>query len=418
MKRIIGLALLLLSSITIQAQQFHARNGLVDLRNFDFTKNGHIALSGEWKFYMRHLIPAENFDRTIDEPGDLVSFPMTWNEINKSRKPSDGFGTFHLRILARQQEYAFELPHFYTSYTFRINKVMIASNGTVGTSASSSAPQWRPQTVTYTPSSDTLDIVIQVSNFYHGKGGIRENILMGLPSDLLFKRELAVDSNLVLCGGLLLISFMFIVIYFIVKRDVTCLYFCGLCLTWAVRSLFSNLYVAIFYFPDFPWEIAVKIEYITLYLTMIFAISFLSAIFPEDVNHLFRYLFTGCNAIFCLVTLIFHATLYTQFLPVYLSFSLVLLVFIIYVLVRAFIYGRQGVWLIVCCLMLGVVVFAYDLSAYQGFASFNPVIVNAGYLGMFILLGFSLASQFGILKRTSRKSDMLTYEDLYGSARK
>ena len=419
LKSTISLAIFLIFSISTQAQQFHARNGLVDLREYDFSERGHIDLSGEWKFYMRHLIPAENFGHSvIDEPGDLVSFPMTWNEINKSRKPSDGFGTFYLRLLAKQQEYAFELPHFYTSYSFWINGTLVASNGIVGTSASHSQPQWRPLTVTYTPTSDTLDIVIHVSNFYHGKGGIRENILIGSPSNLLFKRDIAIDSNLILCGGLLLISTMFAIIYFIVKRDVTCLYFCGLSLTWAIRSLFSNLYVANFYIPDFPWETGVKIEYITLYLTMIWAISFLSSLFPDDVNSLFRYLFIGCNAMFCLITIIFKATLYTQFLPVYLSFCLVLLIYIIYVLIRAFIYERQGVWLIVCCLMLGVIVFAYDLSAYEGFASFSPVIINVGYLSMFIFLAFSLASQFGILKRTSRKSDMLTYEDLYGSGRK
>jgi len=367
---------------------------------------------------MHHLIPSKQFSQPIEEPGDLISFPMIWNDLNKSRRPGDGFGTFYLRIIAKQQEYAFEIPHFYTSYSLWINGDLVAGNGTVGTTLAKSKPQWLPQTVTYKPNSDTLDIVIQVSNFYHAKGGIRENILMGLPSNLMFKRELAVDSNLVLFGGLLLASIMFANAFVIVKRDATCLYFALLCFTWGIRSLFSNLYVGIFFFPDFPWEAAVKIEYITLYLTMIWAIAFLSTLFPEDVNSLFRYLFVGCNIIFCLITLIFKATLYTQFLPVYLSFCLVLLIYIIYVLIRAFIYERQGVWLIVCCLMLGVLVFAYDLSTYEGFAYFNPVIINVGYLSMFILLAFSLASQFGILNRTSRKSDMLTYEDLYGTGRK
>jgi hypothetical protein len=67
--------------------------------------------------------------------------------------------------------------------------------------------------------------------------------------------------------------------------------------------------------------------------------------------------------------------------------------------------------------MLGVIVFAYDLSAYQGLASFNPIIINIGYLGMFILMAICLAFQFGFLKRSARNRDILTYDDLYGTSR-
>jgi hypothetical protein len=87
------------------------------------------------------------------------------------------------------------------------------------------------------------------------------------------------------------------------------------------------------------------------------------------------------------------------------------------VLIHAVVYERHGVWLIVSCIMLGVIIFAYDLSAYQGLASYNPIIINIGYLGMFILMGTCLAFQLGFLKRNLRNRDMLTYDDLYGSSR-
>lgn len=163
---------------------------------------------------------------------------------------------------------------------------------------------------------------------------------------------------------------------------------------------------------------AVKIEYITLYLTMIWAICFISALFPDDVNKMFKNLFVSCNVIFVALTIFFNASTYTQFLPIYLSFSVVLLAYITYVLIHAFIYERQGVWMIVSCIMLGIAVYAYDISAYQGMAAYNPIITNIGYLTMFVLLALSLAVQFGILSRTSRKTDVLTYEDLYGSDKK
>jgi hypothetical protein len=418
LKNAITLVLLILASYLLNAQPNHPRRGFVDLRQYDFLQNGPIDLSGEWAFYMRQLILPEKFNKPIDEPGDFVSFPMIWNDINKSRKPGEGYGTFYCKILIKPGSYAIQIPHFYSSYKLWINGALISSNGEVSASVKNAKPQWLPKTVNYTATAEMLDIVIQASNYFHAKGGVRENIVIGTAEDLNLKRTIAVNSNLVLFGGLLVISLMFLIIYAIVRRDATSLFFALLCGSWALRSVFANLYVATSFFPDFPWEMAVKIEYITLYLTMIWAICFISALFPEDVNNMFKYLFIGCNGIFVLLTIFFTASMYTQFLPVYLSFSAVLLIYILYVLIHAFVYERQGVWMIVSCIMLGVVVYAYDISAYEGFATYSPIITNVGYLTMFILLAVCLAAQFGILSRSSRKSDMLTYEDLYGTNKK
>jgi hypothetical protein len=67
---------------------------------------------------------------------------------------------------------------------------------------------------------------------------------------------------------------------------------------------------------------------------------------------------------------------------------------------------------------MGVIVFAYDLIAYEGFTSYNSVITNAGYLVMFILMAFCLAMQYGFIKKSSVRRDMLTYDDLYNTGKK
>lgn len=417
MRNVICLVAFAFLFLSADAQTTYIRRGFSDLRHIDFSKNGPVELAGEWELYMSHLIAPEAFFHQVDEPGDYVAFPATWNEVSKSLNPGKGYATYHATILVKPQKLAFELPHSYSSYTFWINNQVVSTNGIVGKSFQTSKAQWLPKTVVYEANQDTLQLVIHVSNFHHAKGGIRENILVGIPQDLLLKRSVAVNSNLFLFGGLILIGLLFILVFLFAKHENSSLYFSALCVTWATRSIFSNLYIATHFFPEFPWEIAVKIEYITLYLTMIWAILFLASLFPNDVNNVFKYFFVACNGIFILLTVIFSASLYTQFLPVYLSFSLILLLYIIYVLIHAVVYEREGVWLIVSCIMLGVIIFAYDLSAYQGLSSFNPIIVNIGYLGMFVLMATCLAYQFGFLKRTVNR-EMLTYDDLYGTGKK
>jgi hypothetical protein len=413
--RCLILALIGLPEI-VSAQTAYARKGIIDLNTWNFQRQGTANLTGEWEFYMSELVPPSEFSAQAKPPQDYIDFPGTWNELSKGLRPGDGYATYRVKVaLPAAGTYALELPHFYSNYMLWINSKLIASNGKVGTSEHTSIPQWLPQTVMFKTKADTLDIVIQASNFYHAKGGVREPILLGIPNHLNFKRQVAITSNLVMVCTLIVISVAFLFVFLFSKSDKSVLYFAALCITWAVRSMFSNKYVFNSFVPEFPWEAGVKIEYITLYLTMIWAILFLASLFKNDVNVVFKYLLVVCNVIFISVTLFFKASLYTQFLPVYLSFCVFLLIYIIYILIRAVVYERQGVWLLITCVFLGVILFSYDLVAYEGFATFNPIIINFGYFLMFMLMGLCLLYQLGLLKPSSHNANMLTYEDLYGA---
>jgi hypothetical protein len=64
--------------------------------------------------------------------------------------------------------------------------------------------------------------------------------------------------------------------------------------------------------------------------------------------------------------------------------------------------------------MVGVIVFGYDIISYQAFADFNPILINTGYVVMFLLMGTGLSLKLELIKKNSQRQDMLTYEDLYG----
>lgn len=414
MKHFHCLLLLVLFSISASAQQSKARSGLLDLRSYNFADNGNAALEGEWEFYMSQLLSPTDFSDSL--PKDYIIFPNTWNEVSKALKPGNGFATYKLKVLLPSREkLSIELPHFYSNYKLWVNGKLTAENGIVGTSAEMSHPEWRPQTVAI-PIADTLDIVIQVSNFHHAKGGIRENILLGSSDNLTAKRNTSTIMNVVAVSVLFVVAAGFILLFFFVKSEKAALYFAALAITWAVRSCFSNLYLINSLFPDLlTWEISVKIEYLTLYGTMVWALLFLHAQFRQDVSQIFKYVFVSSNILFCAFTIIANASLYTQFLPVYLSFALLLLIYILYVVIHAVIYERPGVWLIVTAIVLGVVIFGYDLGSYQGLSDYNSIFINTGYLLIFLLLGFSLSMQLGFFKRGYARKDMLTYDDLYGT---
>lgn len=383
--------------------------GVVNVSQYNFVEGSALPLDGEWEFYMSELVPPGHFETEVK---DYVDFPSAWNISAGSQ--NFGYATYRLAVLVNPGEnLALQIPHCYSNYTLWANGAIISSNGSVGRTPEQSKPQWLPKTVNLPNDNDTVTLVLQISNFHHAIGGIRESILIGSRDEMNFRNSVALGSNLVLVIGLIILSIVAAFVFVLYKSNAVLLFAC-FCLMWGIREAFSNLYLAIQYIPDFPWALGVKIEYITLFLVMTIAMLFIGSLFREDVNAVFKYLFCFCNLVFIGIAIFLEASIYTQFLPIYLSFAAALLLFIVYVLVRAVVYERQGVWLIISCLFLGVIIFSYDLISYQGLAKFNPIIISIGYLGMFIMMAIALLFQIGIFKR-SAATNMLTYDDLYGN---
>jgi hypothetical protein len=385
--------------------------GTAIFSQYDFTSNGPVPLDGEWEFYMSQLIAPADFASISAEPRDYVDFPSAWN-ISSGRQ-NFGFATYRVNLVVGKSEpLALQIPHCYSNYTLWANGNVVSTNGIVGRSPKQSKPQWLPKTVSLPNDKDTITLVLQISNFHHAKGGIRESIVIGNLNEMKIRRSVSITSNLILVIGLMILSLISVFVYFLYKSNAV-LFFAFFSLAWGVREAFSNLYLAVQYVPDFPWALAVKIEYISLFMVMMISMFFIASLFKEDVNNVFKYLFCFCNVMFIGIAIFLDASVYTQFLPIYLSFAAALLIFIVYVLIRAVFYERQGVWLIISCVFLGVIIFSYDLIAYQRLANFNSIITSIGYLTMFVLIAVALLFQVGIFKR-SAATNMLTYDDLYG----
>lgn len=394
----------------ISHAQIPLQKGFADLTAHVFT-DGPLPLDGEWELYMSQLISPSDFRTMGSQPKDFADFPSAWNVSSGAQ--NFGFATYRLKLVVpSNQPLALQIPHCYSAYRLWANGQVISSNGIVGESREESKPQWLPRTVVLPATSDTLTLVLQVSNFSHAIGGIRESIYVGDQSEMLFRESISMTSTLTLVVSLAVLFLAFVFVFLLYKSE-SAILFALLSLAWSIREAFSNQYLAIHYFPDFPWEVAVKIEYIGLFSVMMISMLFVGSLFKDDVNAVFKYLFCFCNLVFIAIAAFFEAAIFTQFLPVYLSFAGALLLYIVYILVRAVVYDRQGAWLIVTCVFMGVVVFAYDLIAYRGLANFSPIFTTIGYIAMFTLMAVALLFQVGIFKRSSA-TNMLTYDDLYG----
>jgi hypothetical protein len=391
-----------------------AVNGEIDLRRWNITEHNSLRLSGEWTFYMNQLVSPSEINNDHSSKS-LIDFPSIWNDLSDSHSAGIGYATYQLRIILASHNdlLAVELPSTYCNYKLWINEKAIAQNGIVATTPERSKPQWLPQTITFQPTSDTLDLIIHVSNFHHYKGGIREPITLGIAKIMQGRYDSYFTFNTILCWGLLIMSLGFATIYSTKRKELALLYFSLLCLTWSIRSAFSNQYPAIVLLPNFPWEVAVRIEYITLYFTMIWAILFLSKIFKEDVNLIIKAVLIGGNSIFVFTTLFAPTVFFTQLLPIYLTFCGTLILYAIFVTLRAWLLGRKGAWLVIISISLGITIFGLDLFAYQIFAPFGPLVFYVGYLIIFILNGICLLYISGFIFKFKKDENIMYFDDYF-----
>jgi hypothetical protein len=383
-------------------------NGVLDARDFDFSSD-RLNLAGTWVMFDQKLIaPA---DINVQE-GAPVTFPQLWNDI---RKTGQGTATYHLKVLVdRPGELALDIPQIYSSYRLWINNQLIAGNGTPGVTSLETIPQWLPQTISFSVDSDTLSVVLQISNFTHFKGGCKDPIYLGSSSRMLAHQNLSHVSKLIEFGTLFVVGIVFLFVYFQQGRKKLIIYFALICLTWAVRSVFSNDYTFIYYFPDFSWTAMVRIEYITLYLTMMWAMLYLGRIFNQEVSQIVKYLLVTLNGTFIAFTLFTSPIDFTRFLAVYLVTAGVVLVYGAGVVLLALINDRQGANLLTITVVLGLATFSYDIFTYEGFFTYNSLLFSGAYIAIFLLMGLALLIKLGVVKSTSKPSTILTYKDLYG----
>jgi hypothetical protein len=398
-------------SITNSVGQSSPKPGMIDASAVDFN-DSRLNLSGSWLWYdSKLLMPGE----LKDNDAVPIEFPGTWNtrRVNES---GQGVATYALAVIIPKgsERLALDIPQVYSSYVLFVNGKEAARNGNPGKTAQTTTPQWRPQIVPLSTESDTLHLTLQIANFNHHKGGLKEPIILGSETMFTQKEFLSMNGKLIAVGLLFTVAIAFIFIYLRSGRKIIVIYFSMLCVTWAVRSTFSNDYLAIKLFPDFDWYTMVRIEYITLYLTMIWAMLFLAGLFKNEGNNVMKYLLVALNFAFVIYTIVTPPIEFTKLLPLYLGTAGVLLIYAAGIILVALINERKGATYLTISVMLGLAIFSYDIFTYEGWFSYNTIVFSAGYLAIFLLMGGALLLHLDIIKGTHTQTTMLTYKDLYG----
>lgn len=374
---------------------YQSQKGVLDLSKWD-TENGSIDLSGEWAFYWNQIIKPGDFKSS--DKFEYTKFPHLWNDfVTESDKyGSFGYATYKLEIIFPPTEeiLAFQLHDFYSSYNLYLNGELIATNGVVGKSKDESKPHWLPQIIPFRVKKDTSEVVIQISNFDHSKGGLIIPPILGKAQVLTAEREKLIGIDLLLTGALIMGGLFFMGLFIFGRHNKAVLYFSLFCLIYSYRIIGTGEYFLHSMFPNLNWQLTVRLEYITLFLSPFFFMLFIQAVYPNEVKRWAANILKGFSLLLTFITLFFSSSLFTYLI---LPFFVVLLFYILYgiwVFVLAAYRNREGSLYAVISIIIVFTVFVLQILNYLGYFPHYPYIYFIGYILFFFFQSLILSYRF------------------------
>jgi signal transduction histidine kinase/CheY-like chemotaxis protein len=324
-----------------------AEQGVLDLSNWDFEKEGVVRLNGEWEFYWQRLLaPNELLSSNTGKEQKFINLPSSWNgyQVNDEVLSGDGYATYYLRIIGNEgnKKLMFKTSWMGTSYNLFVNGDLIASNGVVARTREEMTPQYFPLTTSYYSNTESLDIVLQVANFHHREGGAWYPIEMGLEKQITKIRESNLSINLFLCGGIFIMGIYYLGLYLSRKEEKPSLVFSIFCLLMACRSLLTGELYLSSIFPDIGWILMVQLDYLTFYLGVLALAIFIQILFPQLYSKSFLNFYIALCIGFALTVVVFPVNMFTQYIPIFRLFTVIFAIYGSYILIMAVIKKIQG----------------------------------------------------------------------------
>lgn len=267
-------------------------NGVMDLTNWDFERDGTISLDGQWDFSWED----EEKAYSIDVPG-------SWNNQSRDgvRFPVEGYGIYHLRIIAPKAGglMALKLNRIPSAYTLYIDDKEFFTSGNPGTSFESEVPEWAIKTIYFSPAGSTIDIKLKVSNFSYGKSGLSNPILFGTAEGISDNTNKHLFVETFLFGAIFIVALLFAAIYYFGGRNRI---YSSMSLFSALLSITPLLYgdvILLKILPGIPWEVFNK-----LFIISFGAVQFMLLFIYSSFNECISKKFVKCSIIVQNITLL------------------------------------------------------------------------------------------------------------------
>jgi len=377
------------------SEAHQAVEGYLDLQGWDFRNDGIISLSGDWAFYWDELLLPSEIE--TDSTTRYVSVPDSWTnyEINGQPLPVDGFSTYRLivQLPDSPQGYGLFIEGEGTAYNLWVDGQLVAKNGQVATNLQETTPQSKPEVAFFQPGNETTEFVVQISNFHHRKAGFRNAIILGLPSQIHnHQRDGWAEDGFVL-GIYLVMGIYHLFIFYFRPANKSTLYFALWSFQNFIRGGLLDQELIVFLLPKMSWELSLRIEYLTFYLSAPLYALFIYHLYPKDFQRRVLHAIVGLGVMFSVFMVFINTLTLSYTATIYQGIILAEILYFIFFVGRILKRKRDGALVIALASFVGFAGVVLEVLYLQNIISFE---INSVYTfqAFIFIQAIMLASRF------------------------
>jgi len=422
MKQIVlFLYLLSFSAITLFAQDVPvAKEGVFDLRDWNFNKESIVAMNGDWEFYWEDLYMPEDFNENTKNTKNInyIYVPFVWNSGHNSDKikyPNFGYATYRLKVLLpNNSEYRIGIKKIYSAYKVWINGVLCFEAGKIAKSKQNYKAGLSNFVEFYynqskLPINDTLDIIIQVANYSSSLNpGIRNSIVIGKRKDVVKKQMQNFIIGFFAIGVFLIMGISYSFLFFFRRKNKPALYFSLMAFAIALRTLYNQDILENFFKNFYLTNI---IDYGSVALFGVFLSLYFYSLLKKEFGKIMIIIFLITGSVLVIVSF-FPLVVIEVFYYLYFLIVFVPTFYIVFVVIaksykngnKEFFFAFLGVFILLLA-TLG------DLLSLRGIINF-PLTTTYGFILFTVFQSMYLAKDYSsFLYKNEQLNIELTYKN-------
>lgn len=263
-----------------------AEKGLLDLRGWDFEKDGPAALDGEWEFYWSNFYTYQDFQTDKTGPAGYLKVPGMWGGFihNGKKAGNKGFATYRLVVKMDRDvsELGIKVPEICGAYVLYIDGQKVASCGTLGKSRETYERKIKPQISKQFDPDREIEIICHIAEFLGGESGFTYSATLGTFTQVYALRSSVLYLDFFLIGAMLIMGLYHFFLFFLRRKNLSPLFFGLFCFLIAGRELFIDEIIILEVFQTLSYTAILQINRFCLHLSIPVFMAYVWVLFPRQ----------------------------------------------------------------------------------------------------------------------------------------
>ncbi|MBC7862005.1 MAG: 7TM-DISM domain-containing protein, partial [Bacteroidia bacterium] len=269
-----------------------AQTAVMDFSGWKPDDKNVLKIDQKWEFYWNNLLTPADFknDSTNLIQPDTLLIPGSWGDLKiKNKSISNiGYATYRIKLNSLpDEELTLDIYSVQTSFRVFLNGKLAGEVGTIGTDKESTTPMNRDIQLRIPSGAKDVEMIVQVANFHHRKGGFVHAFEIGKSRAVIRHRMVYYFLDIAESSALAIIGLFLFCLYIFRKKDAPVLYFALFCITLSFRPVISVNYLASSVFYGINWSMMLKTEYLAVFFPCLFIVLFIKNLFPHQMPNWF-----------------------------------------------------------------------------------------------------------------------------------